>query len=806
MIVAPSTLSKAGRLVCVPVCAVATAALAGWALHINVLESGVVGFRPMNPMTAVWFIMASASLLLAAARTRTARIVSLALSLTLLVLAAWQLVAWIGSVALRPDALLFEDAVAAKGNAGRMAPAGALAFVWASLAITSLQLRDNVLRRMGEYCSYAFLMLAIFAAVAYVFGASGRYALYHFAETAANTSVAMLLLAIAIILHFNERGPVRLIVSRLNGGRILRLMLPSAIIVPAATGFMILSGMNLGLLGAPMAMTLFGTLSILLFIALTFAVASAIEQTERERQAHLQKLRQSEARLSGVLSIAPDAIISVDGQQRITLFNAWAEKTFGYSHAEVIGRPLSMLIPDRFRALHSRHVGTFGAGDEKTRLMGKRGGVVALRKSGDEFPAEATVSKLSLQGEDIYTVVLRDMTEWHRVESELVRAKEAAEAAANSKAEFLANMSHELRTPLNSVSGFTQLLLDDPDVVGDMRDKVKKINNSTVVLTAVVNDILDYSKLEEGKMTLTLKPFSPYALICDCVTIMSSIAGRRDLPITVSAAAGLDQLVLLGDCDRIRQILLNLLSNAVKFTVSGTVTVSARADESPDQTTRLRVEVVDTGIGIPADRMDCLFERFSQIDGSMSRYFGGTGLGLAICKRLVRLMGGEIGVESELGRGSTFWFSVPLARASASELNVPSARDVSSATRTVLLVEDAELNREVAATMIETRGHRVDTAVDGAAALQMARSSAYDLILMDIQMPDMDGISVTREIRSGAGPNAQTPIIAMTANVLPGQIARFYEAGMNGHISKPIDRDELLRVVENAAAARRHAA
>jgi hypothetical protein len=260
-------------------------------------------------------------------------------------------------------------------------------------------------------------------------------------------------------------------------------------------------------------------------------------------------------------------------------------------------------------------------------------------------------------------------------------------------------------------------------------------------------------------MTLSLKPFSPLATICDCVTIMSSIAGRRDLPIDVEAQPGLEEVILLGDADRIRQILLNLLSNAVKFTSNGSVTVTARAEASPDGATLLHIWVTDTGIGIPEDRMSRLFERFSQVDGSMSRNYGGTGLGLAICKRIVRLMGGEIGVESQPGHGSTFWFSLPLQ-----SVELPcSARaicrngdDAIPRRRSVLLVEDTELNREIAVAMMEAAGHTVDAAANGAQALQCAAAKTYDLILMDIQMPDMDGITVAKHIRAGS---AQTPAL-----------------------------------------------
>jgi PAS domain S-box-containing protein len=280
---------------------------------------------------------------------------------------------------------------------------------------------------------------------------------------------------------------------------------------------------------------------------MTFATAAFIDAKDEERHRRHELLKASEARLSGILSIAADAIISVDNQQRITLFNTWAEKIFGYSQSDVIGRPLEVLIPERFRSAHKRHVTEFGKSPISARRMGERQEIFARRKDGEEFPAEASISKLKLDGQAIYTVVLRDMTDQRRAAEALVSAKEEAEAAARSKADFLANMSHEIRTPLNSISGFTQLLFERPELAGAARDQLSKIKSATAGLITIVNDILDYSKLEEGRLSLSLSPFSPAELARSCASMISSITNRRDLPILVTESPELHDRFFLGD-------------------------------------------------------------------------------------------------------------------------------------------------------------------------------------------------------------------------------------------------------------------
>jgi signal transduction histidine kinase/FixJ family two-component response regulator/HPt (histidine-containing phosphotransfer) domain-containing protein len=397
-----------------------------------------------------------------------------------------------------------------------------------------------------------------------------------------------------------------------------------------------------------------------------------------------------------------------------------------------------------------------------------------------------------------------DITVRKTIEVALAEAKSLAEAArrhaegvSKAKSEFLASMSHEIRTPLNGILGFADLLLDHPDMAAETRSYVERIRTAGLALLTVVNDVLDFSKIEAGQVDLSLQPLSLKALIDNSIAIVRTMAAKKSLEVGVSLDPNLPTWVN-GDEARLRQVLLNLLNNAVKFTPKGSVALTVWVERSAEAGYRIRFRVSDTGIGIPFDKQSRLFQRFSQIDGSISREFGGTGLGLAISKHLVELMGGSIGVESREGQGSTFWFTVELDKAEARDGQTESQRSAGTGLRpaSILLVEDVEANYVLARAVLEAQGHQVDVAENGQEAIDAVRRNSYDVVLMDIQMPGMDGLTATRRIRELPGPERSLPIIAMTANVLPEQIEEFRKAGMNDHVGKPFDREQLYTVID----------
>ncbi|WP_156390806.1 ATP-binding protein [Caulobacter sp. Root487D2Y] len=381
----------------------------------------------------------------------------------------------------------------------------------------------------------------------------------------------------------------------------------------------------------------------------------------------------------------------------------------------------------------------------------------------------------------------------------VARAAQAkAQAANQAKSDFLATISHEIRTPLNSILGFAALVSDDAGLSPENRRRLDLVERAGRSLAEIVNDLLDFAKVEAGRLDLTLTPVSPADLLRDAVAIVAPAAQAKGLVLSarVETVGDGDEAALLAlDETRLRQVLLNLLTNALKFTAQGQVDARLTIGPGPGD---LRFEVSDTGIGIAPEVQTRLFQRFSQADSSISRCYGGAGLGLAISKALVNRMGGEIDVASTSGEGSRFWVTLSAQVVAAAVAEAEPAQLEARRPARVLLVDDHPMNRELGHALLTLAGCEVSTADDGVQALAAARLGDFDLILMDVHMPGMDGLAAARAIRGLPGPRGGVPIIALSADALPEQIVRCRQAGMNDHVAKPIRREELLAAVSRA--------
>jgi signal transduction histidine kinase/HPt (histidine-containing phosphotransfer) domain-containing protein len=377
--------------------------------------------------------------------------------------------------------------------------------------------------------------------------------------------------------------------------------------------------------------------------------------------------------------------------------------------------------------------------------------------------------------------------------SALQAAKEEALAASRAKSELLANMSHEIRTPMNGVIGTTHLLLETP-LSALQRDYVETVRASGEALLVLINDILDLSKMESGRMTIERAPFSLREVIEESLEVVAPLAARQGIALSSEVGETGDGMprALMGDHARIRQVLVNLLGNAVKFTPGGGVRVELSVRPLDDGRFEACFAVADTGIGIPAEELGRLFVPFSQLDGSLTRQRGGTGLGLAISRRLVELMGGRIWAESVIGEGSTFLFTIPGEAAAPPPRRpaaIPRRLDRGLAQRhplSILLVEDHPVSRRVTAALLAHLGYEVDLASHGLEVLEAVESRSYDVILMDVQMPELDGLEVTRRIRRRLDGRRQPRIVALTAHAMAGDRERCLEAGMDGYLTKPV--------------------
>ena len=512
---------------------------------------------------------------------------------------------------------------------------------------------------------------------------------------------------------------------------------------------------------------------------------------EAEARRAAGMLSAGEARYRLLAENTSELIVLAHDDGRRSYVSPAVRRLLGYTPEEVVAMRLRDCVHREDLALLVTQARRLAAGEPQVSVVCR-----ARHRTGAWIWVEGAFRRIpgAAPGEPAIIATFRDVGERQRHARALEEARIAAERASQAKSDFLASMSHEIRTPLNGVIGYADLLLADRTLPGRHRRYVDRIAAAGGALLTVVDDILDFSRIEAGGIALSEVPFAPAALVDNAASIVRGLSEPKGLVLDVALDPAVPDWVR-GDPDRLRQILLNLLNNAVKFTPAGRVAVRVEAEGGS-----LRFCVSDTGIGIAPEQHGRLFQRFSQVDGSIRRQYGGSGLGLAICKGLVELMGGTIGVESRTGAGSTFWFRVPLPACPAPAAEAAEGRPRPVHPARLLLVEDVPINQDLARAVLEAEGHSVDVAGDGSAAIEAVRAKTYDLVLMDVQMPGMDGLTATRTIRAMPGDAGTVPIVAMTANVLPAQIETFRAAGMDGHVGKPFKRAEL------AAAIARHRA
>jgi PAS domain S-box-containing protein len=506
----------------------------------------------------------------------------------------------------------------------------------------------------------------------------------------------------------------------------------------------------------------------------------------RIRAELMESANRSEAISKAILSSSLDAIICIDKKGDIIEFNKVATQMFGWEREQVSGMNIcDTIIPEKYVDAHNKGMEHYHATGEGP-VLGQRLELEAKDKTGRVFPIEISISPITTHDETLFAAYIRDLTETRLALAAQDLARKQAEQANEAKSRFLATMSHEIRSPLTAIMGMNGMLLES-GLTAHQMEIASTLNDGSEVLLSLINDILDFSKIESGQMALNNDWFDLKTSVQRIVNLLAMQSNLDQVEVVTVFSADMCARYF-GDQPRINQVVINLLSNAIKFTPSGKVTIHLLPGEDGEG---ILLEVTDTGIGMDEDQLQHIFKEFAQAEDSASRRFGGTGLGLAIARHLVKLMDGEILVTSEKNVGSCFVVKLPLEGSNSCEdttqFDVPDFA-VSEFERVhLLLAEDSATNRRVIKASLSKMGLQVDTAENGLEAVNLAMEKKYDLILMDLAMPEMDGLEATRKIRSGDGKNANSRIIAITANAFEEDRERCFAAGMNEFVSKPIN-------------------
>ncbi len=509
----------------------------------------------------------------------------------------------------------------------------------------------------------------------------------------------------------------------------------------------------------------------------------------------LLQQKNKDFKFQSFLESVPDAMVLIDKSGIMKYVNSQTEVLFGYTKQQIIGHKIELLLPSRFKESHQKLRHNYLV-NPKIRKMGNGMELYAVHKNKSEFPVEISLSNLETEEGLLICASIRDVSSQKSIEKALNEAIIKSENAVKSKQQFLSNMSHEIRTPMNAIIGFTRVILNT-ELTNKQREYLTAIKMSGDTLIVLINDILDLAKVDAGKLIFEKTPFKLSVSIKTMLHLFEAKILEKNLKLNVNYDSKIPD-VIMGDAVRLHQIIINLVSNAIKFTTEGSITIGVKMLSKNEDTISIEFAVSDTGIGIEKNNIDKIFENFQQAHSQTSRIYGGTGLGLAIVKQLVEAQGGTINVKSEENEGSEFSFVLQFDKshgASVLDIDAVELVDYDISGTKVLVVEDVELNQLLMKTLLDDFGFECEIVANGKIAIEALENNYYDIILMDIQMPIMNGFQATDYIRNVL--KLTTPIIALTADVTTVDLEKCKTFGMNDFIAKPVDDRKLFNKMIN---------
>lgn len=807
---AQAKLGSATRLGwCVPVaasfaCFVGGMVLVGWAFDIATFKSLLPTWIAMKANTAVCFVLTGASLWLLRTEqaNRTSRRIAQACASAVAVVGLLTLAEYCFGWDIGIDQLFFRELNGAVGTIflGRMAQITAINFLLLGGALLVL---DTQTRRGHWPAQYLAIMTGLFGLLGflgYAYGVDSFCTFGAFTKMAMHTALTFLVLTCGILLARRERGLMAVVVSETAGGIMARRLLPVVVLIPVLLGWLRLVGQQAGLYDTETGVALNIVAWIAIFGIVVWRNAALLHWADCERK-RAEKTIQLYADIVKNVPIGLNIwrLDDLDNPKSLRLLDA------NPAACSLTGVPMTQLRGLTFLEVFPGVSDTDLASYAEVARSRKAKDIGEIQYQDERMaPAYWAVKAFPLP-DNCVALVFENVTERRQQEEELRRTREQADAANQAKSQFLAHMSHEIRTPLNGILGFAELLRRGERSEVQRAMFLDTIRSSGKHLLALIDEVLDLSKIEAGRMDFERIRCSPHQVISEVLSTLRVASQQKGLSLECLWTSRVPETIVT-DPYRLRQLLMNVVGNAIKFTETGGVKllVSAEADK-PEP--RLLVEVHDTGIGIAADQLPRVFQPFNQADGTITRRFGGTGLGLAISRHIARALGGEITIESELGRGSVFritletgsldgvqFLTEPPTEALTSSGEKKSRRNDLAPAR-ILLVEDGETNRELIKLVLSEAGASVVCAENGQLGLEAATRESFELILMDVQMPVMDGYTATRRLREQG---CITPIIALTAHAMRGDELKCLEAGCTGYLTKPVDIDLLLRTVAEA--------